>query len=194
MNMKNESYKIEFISSLIQRIEVAIDSRRITNKLIADFIDYIPRQFQLVYLKELKQKGIVADFKIADDHFYIFKPSRSLLYQEKEEMSRAQPKPAEKAQKMSFNEKTGEIVWGDRKCQVPINTNQYFLCQKMFSLPFGEIVKEIDILDMIDWFKDSKRSVYDAMRAINEKARKEFGIKQLMSWRNNHVWINKDVL
>lgn len=44
----------------------------------------------------------------------------------------------------------------------------------MFSLPFGERVKEIDILDMIDWFKDSKRSVYDAMRAINEKARKEF--------------------
>ena len=110
MNMKNESYKIEFINSLIQRIEVAIDSRRITTKLISDFIDYIPRQFQPDYLKELKQKGIIADFKIADDHFYIFKPSRSLLYQEKEEMSRAQPKPAEKAQKMSFNEKTGEIV------------------------------------------------------------------------------------
>ena len=190
--MKNESYKIEFINSLIHRIEVAIDSRRITNKLIVDFIDYIPCQFQVDYLKELKQKGIIADFKIADDHFYILKPSKSFLYREKEEISQAQPKPAERAQEMSFNEKTGEIIWGDRKCQVLINTNQFFLCQKMFSLPFGERVKEIDILDMIDWFKDSKRSVYDAMRAINEKVHKEFGIKQLMSWRNNHIWINKN--
>ena len=60
----------------------------------------------------------------------------------------------------------------------------------MFGVPFGTRVKEIEILDLIDWDKDSRRSVYDAMRAINQRAKKSLGI-EIFNWRNNHIWIKE---
>ena len=79
---------------------------------------------------------------------------------------------------------------GGKPCEIPINTNQYFLCKKMFSIPLGTPVKEIDILDMIDWARDTKRSVYDAMLAVNKKAKQSLGIEKLLRWNAGRVWVN----
>lgn len=92
-----------------------------------------------------------------------------------------------------FDENKGKIIWGNKECSIPLNTNQYFFCKKIFSEPFGERVKEIDILNLIDWDKDSKRSVYDAMRAVNKRIKGCFEIDDFFKWRNNHTWINEEI-
>ncbi|MDO8663845.1 MAG: hypothetical protein Q7K28_03390, partial [Candidatus Wildermuthbacteria bacterium] len=86
---------------------------------------------------------------------------------------------------LSFDENKSVITYGKYKCEIPKNTNQYFLCQKMFKEPAGKRIQEIEILDLIDWDKDSKRSVYDAMRAVNKRTNDKLKIKQLFEWRNN---------
>lgn len=99
--------------------------------------------------------------------------------------------PAEVKQELYFDENTGIIKCGTKECKIPINTGQYFLCKKMFKEPSGKRVKEIEILDLIDWDKDSKRSVYDAMRAVNKRAKNDLKIDELFKWRNNTIWLNE---
>ena len=96
--------------------------------------------------------------------------------------------------KMFFDKNSSQIVFGEKICDIPKNTHQYFLCKKMFDEPFGTRVKEIDILALIDWDKytdSTKRVVYDAMRAVNKRIDNKFGLKNFFEWRNNHVWINE---
>ena len=92
---------------------------------------------------------------------------------------------------LSFDENRGVVKYENKECEIPIKTNQYFLCLKMFQESLGKRVREIDILDLEDWDKDSKRSVYDAMRAVNEKAKTALKIDKLFEWRNNHIWISE---
>lgn len=96
-----------------------------------------------------------------------------------------------RATSLAFDENSGRITYGERDCQIPKNTNQFFLCQKLFSEPCGKRVKEIEVLDITDWANDGKRSVYDAHRSVNTKAKRDLGIDNLFRWRNNHVWINE---
>ena len=101
--------------------------------------------------------------------------------------------PSKIKQGLSFDDSKGIIRYGDKECEIPINTNQYFLCQKMFQEPFGKRIKEIEVLDLVDWDEDSKRSVYDAMRAVNRKANEVLKIEKLFEWRNNHIWIKESL-
>ena len=79
---------------------------------------------------------------------------------------------------------------GGKLCPIPINTNQYFLCKTIFAVPFGTLVKEIDFLDLMDWAKDSKDSVYDAMRAINKKVKHKLEIDKLLKWKVRRIFID----
>ena len=90
--------------------------------------------------------------------------------------------------KLSFNNTTGNLSFNGRQIEVPINTNQFFLCKKLFDVAIGTRVKEQDVIDMIDWSKDSKRSVYDAMRLVNKRAKEQLDIAELFKWRMNTVW------
>lgn len=93
--------------------------------------------------------------------------------------------------KPRFDDNNGRIYYGGRECEVPLKTNQYFLCKKVFGEPFGKRIKEIDIRDSIDWSKDSDRSVYDAMRLVNKRVKENLGIDEFLQWRNNTIWINE---
>ena len=90
-----------------------------------------------------------------------------------------------------FDENNGKVLFNNKECQIPIKSNQYLLCKKMFNEPFGLRVKEIDVLDMIDWAKDKKRRVYDAMRAVNAKAEEGLGIERSFQWKMNTIWIRE---
>ncbi|MFZ2149666.1 MAG: hypothetical protein WAV15_00730 [Minisyncoccia bacterium] len=90
--------------------------------------------------------------------------------------------------KLTFDNDTGILSLNGRQTEVPINTNQFYLAKKLFDVPAGTRVKEIDIMDMIDWSKDSNRSVYDAMRLVNKRAKEHLGIPELFHWRMNTVW------
>lgn len=98
------------------------------------------------------------------------------------------PHPEDKPR---FDDNNGKIYFNGKECQVPLQTNQFFLCRKMFNETLGKRIKEIDILDLIDWSKDGKRSVYDAMRLTNNRAKENLGIEKLFKWRNNTVWMNE---
>lgn len=93
--------------------------------------------------------------------------------------------------KLSFEENSGKIILGEKECEIPLMTNQYFLCKEVFSRPFGTRVPEINILDLSEWRRDTSRSVYDAMRAVNDKTEHDLGI-EIFNWRSNHLWIKEE--
>ena len=92
--------------------------------------------------------------------------------------------------KIKFDAKTGKITIGSKICPVPINTNQYFLCKILFAVPFGTPVTETDIVDTIDWAKETKRSVYDAMNAVNKRIENDLNIEKFMKWKTGRVRID----
>jgi hypothetical protein len=90
--------------------------------------------------------------------------------------------------KLAFDTATGVLSFNGQEVEVPINTNQFYLTKKLFEVSAGTRVKETDIMDMIDWSKDSNRSVYDATRLVNKRAKEQLGIPKLFKWRMNTVW------
>ena len=169
----------------------------VTNKLTRKvFFNFPSPHFyisdQKAILTELKNKKIISSFKLDDDGFIISKPNRSML---NDYYFKLKNKPAQQAEelidtKIRFSDKTGEITIGTRVCQVPINTNQYFLCKILFAVPFGTLVTETDIVDMVDWAKDTKRSVYDAMIAVNKRIEIDLHIEKFFKWKIGRVRID----
>jgi len=192
--MKNENAKLYFINSLLGIVESYTDViHKVPDKVYFNFPSpHFDISDQKAVLAELKKKKIIAGFRPDDGYFVISKPGRSML---RDYYLKLEDRPEPKAEMpidtaIGFDEKTGIISMGGKPCEIPINTNQYFLCKKMFSIPLGTPVKEIDILDMIDWARDTKRSVYDAMLAVNKKAKQSLGIEKLLRWNAGRVWVN----
>lgn len=90
--------------------------------------------------------------------------------------------------KLTFDNTTGILSLNGRQIEIPINTNQFFLCKKLFAVPIGTRVKEVEVMDMIDWSKESNRSVYDAIRLVNKRAKEHLDISKLFHWRMNTIW------
>lgn len=192
--MKNENAKLVFIYSLLGSVESCTDViHKIPSKVYFNFpVPDLDICDQKAVLTELKKKKIIAGFKSDDSDFVISKPSRSML---SDYYFKLKDKPALKPEKpvdtkIRFDEKTGMISMGGKPCEIPINTNQYFLCKALFAVQFGTRVKEIDILDLMDWAKDSKDSVYDAMRAVNGKIRRDLDIDKFMKWKVRRIFID----
>ena len=194
MNMKNENAKLVFIYSLLGSVESYTDvTHKIPAKVYFNFpISDLDIGDQKAVLTELKKKRVIASFKLDKGDFIVSKPSRSML---NDYYFKLKDKPAPKPEKsvdtkIRFNEQTGIISMGVKTCPIPINTNQYFLCKTIFAVPFGTLVKEIDILDLMDWAKDSKDSVYDSMRAINNKIKQKLRVEKLLKWKARRIFID----
>lgn len=194
MNMKNENAKLVFIYSLLGSVESYTDvTHRIPAKVYFNFpISDLDIGDQKAVLADLKKKKIIASFKLDDDDFVISKPCRSVL---SDYYFKLKDKPAPKPEKpmdmtIRFDERTGIISMGVRTCPIVINTNQYFLCKAIFAVPFGTLVKEIDILELMDWAKDSRDGVYDAMRQVNVRVKQKLGIDKLLKWKVRRVFVD----
>jgi len=192
--MKNENAKLVFIYALLGSVESCTDvTHKVPAKVYFNFpIPDLDIGDQKAVLTELKKRKIIANFKPDDGDFIISKPSRSML---RDYYFKLKNKPSPKLEKpvdtkIRFDEKTGIISMGGKPCEIPINTNQYFLCKALFAVPFSTRVKEIDILDLMDWAKDSKDSVYDAMRAVNRKIKLDIGIDKFMKWKVRRIFID----
>ena len=194
MNMKNENAKLVFIYSLLGSVESYTDvTHKVPAKVYFNFpVPDLDIGGQKAVLTELKKKKIIAGFKFDDGDFIVTKPSRSML---QDYFLRLKDKPAPKLEKpidtrIRFDERIGIISVGGKLCEIPINTNQYFLCKAIFAVPFGTLIQEIDILDLMDWAKDSKDSVYDAMREVNRKIKQKLGIERLMKWKVRRIFVD----
>jgi len=96
--------------------------------------------------------------------------------------------------KPSFDEKLGKIFFKDKSCNIPPG-NQFALCKVVFKQPFGTLIPENDIAFQIDLAhcKETKRTVYDAMLAVNKRIKRDFGISKFMEWRESHVKVQKEL-
>ncbi len=192
--MKNENVKLVFIYALLGSVESCTD---ITNKLPKKVYFNFPSPSldisdQRAVLAELKNKKIISSFKLDDGDFVISKPSRSML---NDYYFKLRDKPVPQLEqsidtKIRFNEETCNITIGIRTCPIPINTNQYFLCKALFAVPFGTHITETDIVDMADWAKETKRSVYDARGAVNKRVKEKLGINNFIRWRTGRIRID----
>jgi len=189
--MENEYEKLAFLKALID----LLDHQTKTPKKVF-LSSYFPRfeiDEQKALLGELKKNKLIKSFIWEDGDFIITKPSRSGIIEffNKTENKKGESKETGPIDsKIKFNEQTGIISMGVKTCPIPINTNQYFLCKTIFAVPFGTLVKEIDFLDLMDWAKDSKDSVYDAMRAINGKIKQKLGIDKFLKWKVRRIFID----
>ncbi len=189
--MENEYAKLAFLKALIVLLD---NETKIPKKVfLSSYFPGLEIDQQKILLGELKKNRLIKSFSWEDGDFVIAKPSRSgiLKFLYKIEKARTEQKevlPTDN--KLRFNVETGIIRLGVRTCPIPINTNQYFLCKTIFAVSFGTLVKEIDFLDLMDWAKDSKDSVYDAMRAVNGKVKQKLGIDKLLKWKVRRIFID----
>lgn len=93
--------------------------------------------------------------------------------------------------KPTFNEAKGKIEMGIKECKIPMNTNQYILCQKLFAVPFGHQVSSLDISEDEGWSSESGSGVYDTLRGINKKVKDAFGIEPFILWDKEYLSINE---
>ncbi|MGB8816133.1 MAG: hypothetical protein WCC74_02810 [Minisyncoccia bacterium] len=192
--MKNENAKLVFIYALLGSVESCTDvTHKVPAKVYFNFpVPDLDIGDQKAVLTELKKRKIIANFKPDGGDFVISKPSRSML---RDYYFKLKDKPALKPEKpvdtkIKFDEKTGMISMRGKPCEIPINTNQYFLCKALFAEKFGTAITETDIVDMADWAKDTKRSVYDARIAVNKRIERDLGISDFIRWRTGRVRID----
>ena len=90
MKMKNDD-KIEIIETLLGKANAAHETvggliYSDPKKVILDFVSQIGLERHLEVLEELKKAGAIEGFKSGDDCFYITKPSRQRLLEEREQL------------------------------------------------------------------------------------------------------------
>lgn len=71
---------------------------------------------------------------------------------------------------ISFDKKEGSLLFDDEEVVIPYATNQYYLCEALFSHPkkrweIDELLEKFGEQDLSNW-----RKVYDAMLIVNKKA------------------------
>lgn len=94
--------------------------------------------------------------------------------------------------KLKFDEEKGIILIGLKKCKLPFKKFEYYLFKTLYKHPLGERVPESDILTAFGYEckADSETAAYDALRRLNERAKKSFGIDKLIDYEGSNFWIN----
>lgn len=214
MNMQNP-YKdlIKVIDFVLQEMEINPSANRY--KIDSDLVpitSMLDGYRDLVqYVANFKKKKLVGHVDIVEIpsktidgvpitryEIYVIDPNKEALIKERQRLidfdkEEIRPKTKEvlTSGKLSFEENSGKIILGEKECEIPLMTNQYFLSKEAFTRPFGTRIPEIEILDLKEWRRDTSRSVYDAMRAVNDKTERNLGT-EIFNWQNNHIWIKED--
>lgn len=159
----------------LEKLEISLeDAERIVIKLFEDGI--------------IKTQGFVSD-----NHFHEIKELEVIVGPDSPLWKINPAKKKIPSHLLSFNSNSGELYFNGRICNVPLVTNQYFLCQLLFSKEHGERITDEEVVSLSGWKRDKSRSVYDAARFINEKARDELKIDKLIFTERNHVWLNPEL-
>lgn len=86
-----------------------------------------------------------------------------------------------------FDETNGKIFINGKPVEIPLGTNQYVICKKIFDQALKEWTTETDVIN--NFYKDGQRSFYDAVRIINNKIKAELGIKNFLEYKASRVRI-----
>ncbi len=166
-------------------LEIQGDSRAVLNNLAIEY----EKSGDIKKAKEIIMRAYQSE---GDDEFVERNYAR--LCGNKKPSSTQKPKTERvepvKTQTITFDEKAGNIIFGIKKCEVPVGSNQYQLCKALFSRPLGEWVNETDVVS--NFYKEGPRSFYDAVRFVNKRAEQMFKIKKLLSYKASRVQIRTD--
>jgi len=117
----------------------------------------------------------------------IFKATHKALFSDKD-------KTIPDSAKVEFLDNEPALKCADKKCPLPPFKNEHFLCRVMFEYPINEtidwsiIAEEMDKLAISTTGKEkTKRSLYDTVRAINERVREIFEIDKLFDWTEKTI-------
>ena len=91
---------------------------------------------------------------------------------------------------VTFDENSGIIRLGGLVCKIPDGSNQHYLCRLVFAAAPRKKITESEILEAIDPEEDTRRLVYDAVRAVNARAKRDLGVKAIFTWEKSRVWLN----
>lgn len=166
-------------------LEVQGDSLAVLNNLAIEYE-------KLGDIKKAKEVITKAYQSKGDDEFVERNYAR--LCGNKKPSSTQKPKTEKvepiKTPSITFDEKSGNIIFGTKKCEVPVGSNQYQLCKALFSRPLGEWLNETDVVS--NFYKEGPRSFYDAVRFVNKRAEQVFKIKKLLAYKASRVQIRTD--
>ena len=190
--------KLEIVDAILGKVNAAIETTggliyTDSKKVFLDLVPHVKLEEYMATLKELKKAGALEDFENRDDCFYILHPSQSRLYEIRRSLSSpTEQKSEEKPLKLSFDANSGKIIWGDKECELPFKSIEYYVAEKVFESPRAR-VKEDDIIAHIDIVAskaDSPSRVVDARRRINRKVYPDLGINELIGYKNAIYWLN----
>lgn len=196
--MENDS-KLEIVNAILDKLVAANETVGSAiysdpKKIILDFIPHISSESHLAIVKELKNADAIKDFESGEDCFYILEPSKSKLYEIKQSLSFASTQKHTDAAELRFDLNNGKILCGEKECELPFKSVEYYVAEKLFEFPPETKVKEDDIIAHIDILAskaDSPSRVSDARRRINKKALQDLGIENLIGYKNSLYWLRK---
>lgn len=91
-----------------------------------------------------------------------------------------------------FEEKAGIIKMGSNHCSIPLGTLEYYLAKCLFSHPPETRVSEDSIASAYDLIEKCKSgAIYDAMRRLNKRIKRELDIDDLVQYQMSNFWIKK---
>jgi len=143
------------------------------------------------YIKKAKSLLGEASDEIIDRNY-----ARLIQHSKRQSNAAKNPKREQrKSQKTfpCFNLQSGEIELGNKKCEIPISSNQYYLCKAIFDKPLGDWTKETDVVSNFFRDVDSRRGFYDAMRLVNTKVKADIGIEKMLEFKAAAVRIRKEI-
>lgn len=100
-----------------------------------------------------------------------------------------------KQEKVFFSEKEPAIICGNQRCKIPYDTLQWYICKIMFKKSLLEPVSWDEILNKASGLEEISdmpnkgdwRKIYDAMREVNKKVKRDLGIEELFNYRKKTI-------
>lgn len=92
---------------------------------------------------------------------------------------------------LKFDSDESILYRGDKSLRIEPKSIQYFVCKFTFNNPYKSF-EDGDILDARDHEKESRRSVYHAVRSLNSKSKASLKLdSDLFKYSNNSTIVNK---
>ncbi len=98
--------------------------------------------------------------------------------------------------KLHFDTEKSRIFYGNKFCEIPISTYEYYLCKAIFSKPLGTKISEEEIFEVLDRAKlvERSRTIYDTCLRINKKVESSIGLKKILINRGAMIWIRDEFI
>lgn len=92
---------------------------------------------------------------------------------------------------IKFNSKKGILSCGFREIAMPFDSKEFAICKIVINSNNGKDVEMIlDTLDPELYYKKDWRMIYDTVKRINEKCKREFNLDDVLIYKNKHVGVN----